>query len=69
MRTRFHQFLVMQYQTYVAQARSTEVTIKGVYLKARAALERALGETLENHDVTIDDVHPLIPNAPGALPK
>lgn len=49
-------FLVMQYQSYVAQARSTEVAAKGVYIKARTALERATGTTLANHDIVLKDV-------------
>ncbi len=49
-------FLVMQYQSYVAQARSTEVAAEGAYVKARAALERAAGETLQNHNITLEDV-------------
>jgi len=49
-------FLVMQYQSYVAQARSTEVAAEGAYVKARAALERAAGETLLNHNITLEDV-------------
>ena len=49
-------FLVMQYQTYVAQARSTEVSARGVYIKARTALERATGQTLTNHHVVLDEV-------------
>jgi outer membrane protein TolC len=48
-------FPVMQYQSYVAQARSTEVAARGVYAKARTALERATGRTLENHGVVIGD--------------
>jgi outer membrane protein len=50
-------FLVMQYQSYVAQARSTEVAARGVYIKARTALERATGETLQNHNISIEDVY------------
>ena len=48
-------FLVMQYQSFLAQARSTEVASKSVYIKARTALERALGMTLENHHISLDD--------------
>jgi len=47
--------LVMQYQSYVAQARSTEVAARNVYAKARVALERATGSTLENNGVTVDE--------------
>jgi outer membrane protein TolC len=50
-------FLVMQYQSYVAQARSTEVAARGVYVKARVALERAVGETLQNYNIDLQDVY------------
>ena len=46
-------FLVMQYQSFVAQARSTEAAAREVYAKARAAFERAPGATLENHNVAV----------------
>lgn len=48
-------FLVMQYQSFLAQARSTEVAAKSVYAKARTALERALGMTLQNHNISLDE--------------
>jgi outer membrane protein TolC len=50
-------FLVMQYQSYVAQSRSTEVAARGAYVKARVALERAIGETLPNHNIALEDVY------------
>jgi outer membrane protein len=46
--------LAMQYQSYLAQARSTEVAAKSVYAKAGTALERALGLTLEDHRISFD---------------
>jgi outer membrane protein TolC len=48
-------FLVMQYQSYVAQARSTEVAARNVYVKARVALERAIGATLDDNGVSVQD--------------
>ncbi len=48
-------FFVMQYQSFLAQTRSTEVAAKSVYAKARTALERALGMTLENHNISMDE--------------
>jgi outer membrane protein TolC len=48
-------FLVIQYQSYVAQARSTEVAALDAYAKARLQLERATGTTLPNHDVSIGE--------------
>ena len=48
-------FLVIQYENYVAQARSTEVAARGAYAKARTQLERVTGRILENHNVAIDE--------------
>ncbi len=48
-------FLVMQYQSFLAQARSTEVSSRSVYIKAKTALERALGMTLDNHNISLDE--------------
>ena len=47
-------FFVIQYQTYVAQARSTEVAAKSAYVKARAALSRAIGSLLDDNGVSFD---------------
>ncbi|MDP9053516.1 MAG: TolC family protein [Acidobacteriota bacterium] len=46
-------FLVTQYQGYVAQARSTEVAALDAYAKARTQYERSAGLTLNNHNVSI----------------
>jgi outer membrane protein TolC len=48
-------FLVMQYQSFLAQAQSTEVAAKSSYVKAKTALERAIGMTLENHHISLDE--------------
>lgn len=48
-------FLVIQYQSYVAQARSTEVAALDAYAKARTQYERTIGMTLVNHDISIDE--------------
>ena len=47
-------FFVIQYRSYVAQARSTEVAAASAYLKARAALDRATGSILDVNGVSID---------------
>lgn len=47
-------FFVIQYESLLAQAKSTEVAAKSAYVKARAALERALGTILEAHQITLD---------------
>ena len=46
-------FFVIQYESYLAQAKSTVVVAKGAYLKARAALERATGTILDDHHVSL----------------
>jgi outer membrane protein len=48
-------FLVIQYQSYVAQARSTEVAALDAYAKAKVQYERSTGLTLNNHNVSIDE--------------
>ena len=48
-------YLVIQYQTYLAQARSTEVAAKGSYVKAKVALDRATATTLEVNRVSIQE--------------
>ncbi len=48
-------FLVIQYQTFLAQARSTEVAARNVYAKARAALERATGTIVEDHGINFQE--------------
>jgi outer membrane protein len=47
-------FFVIQYESLLAQARSTEVAAKGSYAKARAALERATGSILSDHGIALD---------------
>ena len=48
-------YLMIQYQTYLAQARSTEVAAKGAYAKAKVALDRATARTLEVNQVSIQE--------------
>jgi outer membrane protein len=48
-------YLVIQYQTYLAQAQSTEVAAKGALAKAMIALDRATASTLEANQVSIDE--------------
>ncbi len=56
-------FLVIQQESYLAQARSTEVAVRSVWIKARVALDRALGDLLEKNGITFDD------SVRGELPK
>jgi outer membrane protein TolC len=48
-------FFIIQYQSYLAQARSTVVVAKSAYVKARAALERATGTILDDNHVSLGD--------------
>ena len=48
-------FFVVQYQRDLAQARSTEVISLGNYAKARAALDRALGRTLDVNNISLEE--------------
>jgi len=60
---------VIQYENYLAQARSTEVASRGAYIKAKIALERAVGATLESHHVTIDEAcRGAVARQPDPLP-
>lgn len=47
-------FFVIQYESLLAQARSTEVAAKSAYVKARTALERATGSILSDHGISVD---------------
>ena len=47
-------FFVIQYESLLAQAKSTEVAAMSAYVKARAALERATGAILEAHGISLD---------------
>jgi outer membrane protein len=44
-------YLVIQQETYLAQARSTEVATRSVWIKARIALDRALGDLLVKNGI------------------
>lgn len=48
-------FLVIQQQGYLAQARSTEVAARSVWIKARVALDRSVGDLLEKNGITYGD--------------
>jgi outer membrane protein TolC len=62
-------FFVIQYERDLAQARSTEVVSLDVYAKARAALDRALGETLTKNNVDIDEAYRgRVARPPSQLP-
>ncbi|HYW43192.1 MAG TPA: TolC family protein [Bryobacteraceae bacterium] len=47
-------FFVIQYESLLAQAKSTEVAAKSSYVKARAALQRAMGSILDENHISFD---------------
>jgi outer membrane protein TolC len=47
-------FFVIQYESLLAQAKSTEVAAMSSYVKARAALQRATGAILDDNNISID---------------
>jgi outer membrane protein TolC len=47
-------FFVIQYESLLAQAKSTEVAAESSYVKARAALQRAMGTILEENHIGLD---------------
>jgi outer membrane protein TolC len=67
---------VIQHERDLAQARSAVVTAQGIYAKAKAALDRAVGSTLLNNNITIEEAyqgkshaHPPDPGFHGTSPK
>jgi outer membrane protein TolC len=47
-------FFVNQYESQLAQAKSAEVVAMSSYVKARAALQRATGTILDEHNVSVE---------------
>jgi outer membrane protein len=45
-------FFVIQYESLLAQAKSTEVAAMSSYVKAKAALQRATGTILDQHNIS-----------------
>lgn len=60
--------LVIQQEGYLAQARSTEVSARSVWIKARVALDRAVGNLLDKNGITYDEsiVGQLPPGPPAS---
>jgi outer membrane protein TolC len=50
-------FFVIQYESLLAQAKSTEVAAKSAYGKARAALQRATGTILSDNSITVESAY------------
>lgn len=47
-------YFVIQFQSFLALARSTEVAARSAYVKARTALQRATGSILDDYQISID---------------
>jgi outer membrane protein len=47
-------FFVIQYESLLAQARSTEVAALSSYVKSKAALDRAMGTILDEHQISLE---------------
>ncbi|HEX8985885.1 MAG TPA: TolC family protein [Bryobacteraceae bacterium] len=61
-------FLIIQYQSQLAQARSTEVAARGAYAKARVALDHAVGLTLDRNNVSVDEAYRGQMSRPASTP-
>ncbi|HTX36154.1 MAG TPA: TolC family protein [Bryobacteraceae bacterium] len=48
-------FFVIQYESLLEQAKSTEVAAKSSWVKARAALQRAMGTILDENHISFDN--------------
>lgn len=58
-------FLVIQYQRDLAQAKSSEATAQSSYLKARSALDRALGTILDENKIVFEEAIAGVVSAPA----
>jgi outer membrane protein TolC len=62
-------FLVVQAQRDLALARSVEITAMNNYIKAKVELDRAVGRTLEENRISIEEAYTgRVTRAPDALP-
>jgi outer membrane protein len=48
-------YLIVQDEAYLAQARSTEVAARSDWMKARIGLDQSLGNLLEKNSISLDD--------------
>jgi outer membrane protein len=63
-------YMVIQYQTYLAQAQSTEVAAKAAYAKAMIALDRATARTLDVNQVSIQEArNGRVSRPPAPVPQ
>jgi outer membrane protein TolC len=51
---------VIEQQTYLVQAQTTEVVAKAAWLKASAQLDRVLGRTLEKSGISLKRDQPTV---------
>jgi outer membrane protein len=51
-------FAVIQQQTYLAEAETTEIMAQAAWKKSAIQLERALGNTLKQHGITLKGARP-----------
>jgi len=63
-------FFIVQDESFLAQARSTEVVARSTYIKSRVALQRALGSLLEDNGIQLDEAikAQLPPSPPPNIP-
>ncbi len=62
-------FLIVQDEAYLAQARSTEVAARSDYMKAQLALDRALGNLLRKNGIEVDQaIEGKLPASGTAIP-
>ncbi len=60
-------FLIVQDEAYLAQARSTEVAARSDYMKAQLALDRSLGDLLRKNGIALDAaIEGKLPDTPPA---
>jgi outer membrane protein len=53
---------IVQDQSYLAQARATEVAARSDWMKARIALDRSLGDLLDKNNISLDEaIRGLVP--------
>lgn len=63
-------YLMIQYETLLAQAQSTEVAAKGSYAKAKIALDRATASTLDVYHVSIQEAEKgRVSRPPARIPN
>jgi outer membrane protein len=61
---------LIQHERDLAQARSAAVTAQGVYAKAKAALDRAVGSTLLNNHIVLEEAYQgKVTRAPSSTPN